>query len=291
VKRYTTYSSSVPWNQLNIMARMYCVLFSTYTQTWIFGTVACKILSAMKGVNGYVSVLTMVLMSVDRYWAVIHPLRSMRYRTVRNSAVVCVLVWLVCALIMLPYWLYADVGGSSLRRDKCEITWPLQSQSAHLWFWANFELIVGFIVPVIVVGICYTMLLVGLSRHRRDTTCVRDHRAVTSHSGPQQPMRKVTTMVLTVTIVFIVCWTPYHVISYYDSIETAANARLLMTSSQVSGSTGLPCDDHIQTPMPDTNAILRHVIMNAVAQGLIFVSSCCNPFIYCISSRKFRKCI
>lgn len=251
-------------------------------------------LSAMKGVNGYVSVLTMVLMSVDRYWAVIHPLRSRHYRTVRNSAAVCFLIWLVCALIMLPYWLYADVGGSSFRKDKCEITWPVQSQSAHLWFWANFELLVGFIVPVLVVVICYAMLLLGLSRHRRETTSVRDHRSVmTSHSGSRKPMRKVTTMVLTVTIVFIVCWTPYHVITYYDSIETAANARLLMTSSVVSATTGQPCDDSIHGSMlvqkPTASDILRHVVMNAVAQGLIFVSSCCNPFIYFISSRKFRE--
>jgi len=32
-----------------------------------------------------------------------------------------------------------------------------------------------------------------------------------------------------------------------------------------------------------------HVIANVIAQALIFVSSCCNPFIYYISSKNFRE--
>ena len=34
---------------------------------------------------------------------------------------------------------------------------------------------------------------------------------------------------------------------------------------------------------------LWHVILNIVAQALIFISSCCNPFIYYISSKNFRE--
>ena len=34
---------------------------------------------------------------------------------------------------------------------------------------------------------------------------------------------------------------------------------------------------------------LRHIVANIIAYALIFISSCCNPFIYYISSRNFRK--
>ena len=34
-----------------------------------------------------------------------------------------------------------------------------------------------------------------------------------------------------------------------------------------------------------------HTYANIVAQALIFISSCCNPFIYYISSRNFRECL
>jgi len=34
-----------------------------------------------------------------------------------------------------------------------------------------------------------------------------------------------------------------------------------------------------------------HAVANVVAQALIFISSCCNPFIYYITSRNFREYI
>lgn len=284
--------------------RLSIAFVSTYTRTWIFGTSACKLLSAMKGINGYASVLTMAMMSVDRFWAVVYPLRSIRFRTVRNAVVVCVIVWAVCLIIMLPYWLYAEVrvsAGNSSRRHKCEISWPAQSQREHLRFWANFELIVGFIIPVVVVATCYVSLLVGLSHHRRDANSGHDHgsEAISQRSdalagsGQRRPMRKVTVMVVTVTTVFIACWTPYHVINYHGSLKAAANAGLFIATAGTPWATGKRCDDSnplrtISTPRPENSEILRHIIMNAIAQGLIFVSSCCNPFIYCISSQKFR---
>jgi hypothetical protein len=199
---------------------------STLTQVWIFGTAACKLLSALKGVNGYVSVLTMVLMSVDRYLAVVYPLSSLRYRTVRNATAVCLAVWVACALIMTPYWIYAGVGGqtgSERRKYKCEITWPRESERAHRWFWANFELVVGFVLPVLISGVCYARLLQSLARHGRTSGGAGNQ----PQSPGARPLRKVTLMVFTVTAVFVVCWTPYHVVSYSSALKSIANAGRL----------------------------------------------------------------
>jgi len=82
---------------------------STLTNHWPFGHAACTILSALRGVNGYASVYTMTVMSVDRYLAVVHPLTSLRYRRPRNAFIVCVVLWTACVIIMTPFWMYHDV--------------------------------------------------------------------------------------------------------------------------------------------------------------------------------------
>lgn len=284
---------------------LFACFCSTYTSQWVFGTVSCKLLSVLKGVNGYASIFTMVLMSVDRYWAVVHPLKSIKYRTVRNATVVCLLLWIVCAVIMTPNWLYADVISCGKSR-KCEITWPQESARAHLLFWANFELVIGFVLPVVIVGVCYTLLLVGLAQHRQSTSAAscssspersrsfqrsRSSRSsTTAKNASSRPMRKVTAMVFTVTIAFVVCWTPYYVVTYNSTLIAAANTGGNLTMTNINNNHS--CSDgprRRSDAMQLSPRIFAYIVLNVVAQGLVFISSCCNPFIYCISSRKFRK--
>src|SRR6218665_3562485 len=249
---------------------------STYTQQWIYGSVLCKVMTTFRYVNGYASIFTMVLMSIDRYLAIVHPLRSMRYRTVRNALVVCALVWVACGAIMTPNWLYADATSAPFHSNrtvmKCQMNWPKDDRRA-LCFWRNFDLIVGFALPVLVMVVCYLRLLVCLARS--GATLRREN-------SPSRPIRKVTTMVITVTAVFVICWTPYHVLTYISMLIAMS---LPMPSGVTGPRSGLP-----RVPTIDDNVLRMLRLANIVAQGLVYVSSCCNPFIYCISSRNFSRC-
>ena len=233
--------------------------YNTFTKDWIFGAFLCKVMSALYGVNLYASIFTMVLMSFDRYLAIVHPLRSIRYRTVKNAVIVCILVWVLCCVIMLPYWLYARTGVSRRGTRTCEISWPKDSIVEHRWFWTNFELLVGFVLPIIIMFICYVRLLRTLV-----VNAVPVHQDVT-----RRPIRKVTVMVFIVTLVFVLCWTPYHIVRYSNAQKSHAYG---------SGRS-----------RPTRHEIVTFSIFNVVAQALVFLASCCNPFIYGIASRNFRK--
>jgi len=81
-------------------------------------------------------------------------------------------------------------------------------------------------------------------------------------------LKRVTATVLAVTAAFVVCWTPHHVVRFMSVHKQWLYARRGVR------------------PTPDD--VLLFVVLNTVAQALIFASSCCNPFIYCISSSNFR---
>ena len=234
---------------------------STFRKHWVFGSALCKLMSAFYGINLYASIFTMVLMSVDRLLAVAWPLRSMRYRTVGKAAIVCVAVWLCCAVIMTPYWMYAHTqplpDGAHYR---CIISWPSHSLLKHLWFWTNFELLIGFIVPIIIMMLCYGLLI----RHLMHNRGIFQDQSKT-------PIKRVTVMVSIVTIVFVICWTPYHILKYANT----TNAGYYM-SHNVS---------------PTHSDRVKFAIFNTVAQALVFLSSCCNPVIYGISSQNFSEYI
>jgi magnesium-transporting ATPase (P-type) len=76
-------------------------------------------------------------------------------------------------------------------------------------------------------------------------------------------------MVFIVTLVFIVCWTPYHIVRYTNAIKMKGYM--------------------LYREMPTPTEVINFAIFNTVAQALVFLSSCCNPFIYAISSHNFSK--
>lgn len=234
---------------------------NTYFKHWVFGTALCKTMSAFYGINLYASVFTMVVMSIDRYLAVVHPFRSIRYRTITNAGVVCIFVWLICVVIMTPNWMYADVIGVSNKHvSQCTMVWPADSVLQHRWFWTNFELAVGFLAPITIMVFSYSLMLKHLVMNRSPSR---------GQGQVKSPIKKVTFMVLTVTVVFIVCWTPYRIFRHV----TMNQMRRFM-------------QDGIQ---PSEKDKFLSFIFQTVAQALVFVSSCCNPFIYAISSRNFRE--
>ena len=232
--------------------------YSTFAKDWIFGSWLCTIMSALYGINLYASIFTMVLMSIDRYLAIVHPLSSIRYRTIKNAWVVCVVTWMVCIVIMTPYWMYARTSPQRDGTYSCRMFWPQSDNLAYEWFWTNFQLIIGFVLPILIMVFCYVYLL----RH----LIVEN---VPSQDVTKRPIRKVTVMLFIVTMVFIVCWTPYHIMRYTSTHKM----RVYRSENQ----------------RPSMQEMFHFAIFNAIAQALVFLSSCCNPFIYGISSRNFSE--
>ena len=55
-----------------------------YTSTWPFGQVGCKLMHYLVNVTAYVTVYTLVLVSVIRYMTIVHSIRTAPIRTRRN---------------------------------------------------------------------------------------------------------------------------------------------------------------------------------------------------------------
>ncbi|KAI5728139.1 hypothetical protein M8J77_012084 [Diaphorina citri] len=82
-----------------------CVPFTAtdyVTTCWPFGDVWCKMVQYLIVVTAYASVYTLVLMSLDRFLAVVHPIASMSVRTERNALKAILITWIVIVLAAVP---------------------------------------------------------------------------------------------------------------------------------------------------------------------------------------------
>lgn len=80
-------------------------MWATVTATgyhWPFGGFLCKATGALAIFNLYTSIFFLTALSIDRYLAIVHPVRSRRLRTVLYARITCVLIWLFALLLSVP---------------------------------------------------------------------------------------------------------------------------------------------------------------------------------------------
>ena len=62
----------------------------------------CKVVQFLIYFTALVSIYTLVLMSLDRYLAVVYPIESMTLRTEANCKIAILATWVICALAGTP---------------------------------------------------------------------------------------------------------------------------------------------------------------------------------------------
>lgn len=76
---------------------------------WPFGSFLCRVVMTADSMNQFTSIFCLTVMSIDRYLAVVHPIRSTKWRHPRIAKVVSAAVWAVSFVVVLPVVIFSDV--------------------------------------------------------------------------------------------------------------------------------------------------------------------------------------
>lgn len=174
------------------------IAIQNFRNRWEFGDLACKLVMVLDGINQFTSVFCLTVMSIDRYMALVNPLRFARWRTPRRAKMVSAFLWLFSLLPVLPMALHF-----SAHEGLCTLT--VGSDSWWLRF-LIYTFILGFALPFTVMTVSYTALLRTLRSQRLQA------RSPTHESHRLE--RQVTKMVVAVVVVFGVCWMPFYAFNF-----------------------------------------------------------------------------
>lgn len=212
---------------------------------WIYGDGMCKVLVAFFYGNMYCSICFITCISVQRYWAIVSPL-SRKHRSNRLAVGVSVAVWLTIWLITVPLYLYDQaVYVENLSIWTChDVTRPSQRKIAAVYFLTMGLL--GFIVPTVVCIISYVFMLKALRNSMADSTIAKKR-------------RKAVVLIITVLVMFLVCFTP-------SNIMLLVHYSLLLREA--------------------TNNLYGFYITTLCLASL---NSCLDPFVYYFISEDFRE--
>ncbi|XP_035679048.1 G-protein coupled receptor 54-like [Branchiostoma floridae] len=232
-----------------------CVPFSAANYalpSWIFGRVLCKLINYLMQVTTQATCITLCIMSVDRFCAIVYPLRSLRFRRKRVAVIVNAITWLVSFLTAIPVCIFHDLTRFNWYgfRTYCRPAWPSKAwEDGYMIFTIAFT----YVLPLIICSVTCSLVVKRLhSRFRRSESRPQHHEVQT---------RRITRMVVGVVIVFLVCWLPNHVINMWRYI-------------------------HIKNKF---SPALYYGKM--VALFLIYCNCALNPFIYTLIGENFRNCL
>ena len=80
-----------------------------YDFDWVFGMPLCKLVNVAISMNYFCSVLFLVLVSVDRYLALVKQMRPSCLRRAPWAKRICLVIWLLGLLLSLPVLLFRTV--------------------------------------------------------------------------------------------------------------------------------------------------------------------------------------
>jgi len=83
----------------------FCVPFTATDyifEAWPFGETWCQIVQYLIAVTAYASIYTLVLMSLDRFLAVVHPIASMAIRNEKNTLKAIAILWIIILTTCVP---------------------------------------------------------------------------------------------------------------------------------------------------------------------------------------------
>ncbi|KAM9779715.1 somatostatin receptor type 5-like [Neosynchiropus ocellatus] len=186
---------------------------------WPYGNFFCKVCMTADAMSQFTSTFCLTAMSIDRYLAVVHPIRSANWRKPQVVKVFSAMIWIVSFLVVLPVSMYSHVQEEL---NTCNLSWPPPENTWAIAF-ILYTSILGFFAPLIVISICYLLIVVR----------VRSAGVRAGITKRRKSERKVTRMVVIIVLVFILCWLPFYVTNivnlFYIIPENNATAAVYFT--------------------------------------------------------------
>ncbi|XP_032233553.1 neuropeptide FF receptor 2 isoform X1 [Nematostella vectensis] len=228
------------------------------TGEWLVGGEAgnalCKISYFLTDVSPVVSVLSLIIITVDRFAAVVFPMRATLFSsTVRGTLIA--LTWIIGMAVFAPYFYTFRVQGKD-----CISSWePAFEQLPTQIAFVSVICVMFIIVPFITLTVLYTVMSAQLWKTSNRVASMQ-----TSDIARNQRRKNIRVfyMSLTIVVIFGLCYGPYNcfmlALNFYWRWDT----------------------EECSTMVPRVFYI---------AQFLTFCNSAANPFVYFVFVTRYRQ--
>nr|XP_004662204.1 C-C chemokine receptor type 2 isoform X2 [Jaculus jaculus] len=202
---------------------------------WVFGNIMCMLLTGLYHIGYFGGIFFIILLTIDRYLAIVHAVFALKARTVTFGVITSGVTWVVAMFASLPGVIFTKSQEENSSRI-CSPYFPL------IWkiFHTIMRNILGLVLPLLVMVICYSGILHTLLRCRNE----KRHRAVR--------------LIFAIMIVYFLFWTPYNIV------------LLLTTFQEFFGLSNCESTSHLDQAMQVTETLgMTHCCINPIIYAFV----------------------
>lgn len=149
----------------DILMAVLCIPFTFIANLlmhyWPFGAIMCPVVSYVQAVVVFLSAFTLVAISLDRYRAIMHPLKPRI--TTHQVALVIAIIWMFSLAVPLPIAIMSKIHkqpdryNPTIMRDICQEEWP---ESQQRYIYSLLVMILQYFLPLFVLMFTYSSIAV-----------------------------------------------------------------------------------------------------------------------------------
>lgn len=172
----------------------------------------CKIRALISEASTYVSVLTIVAFSMERFLAICHPLHLYAMSGFKRAIRIVAALWVISFISAIPFAVLTKIDYLKYPTDNTTI--EKSAFCAMLDYPDGFPLwelstCLFFVIPMVLIMILYGRM--GMQIRSRTTQQLGVQQgSMHKESRHQQSRKAVIRMLAAVVITFFVCWAPFH---------------------------------------------------------------------------------
>ena len=160
----------------------------------------CKLGIYSRAVSYVVSIESLVLIAVDRFLAIVFPLKALKITT-RIRGVFLLLTWVLPLLAFIPYFVYSEIIKEE-QQTFCRNT--MSGLALKIYHLLGFVVI--YCVPLILILVLYHLIMKHLKRRAK----LQNGNRSNIHAKRVKQNENIMKIFGSVTLGFFTCWTPLY---------------------------------------------------------------------------------
>ncbi|NXH13575.1 CCR5 protein, partial [Bucco capensis] len=206
---------------------------------WIFGDALCRILSGVYLLGFYSGIFFIILLTLDRYLAIVHAVFALKARTVTYGIFTSAVTWAVAICASVPGIVFHKAQKENSHHT-CSPHYPLEQRNEWKQFLTLKMIIIGLVIPMLIMICSYTQIIKTLLQCRNE----KKHKAVR--------------LIFVIMIVYFLFWAPYNICIFLRDFQGTFSITTCEGSSQL----------HKATQVTETISMI-HCCINPVIYAFV----------------------
>ncbi|XP_054846895.1 C-C chemokine receptor type 2-like [Eublepharis macularius] len=170
---------------------------------WVFGNAMCKVFSAVYDIGFYSGSFFIILLTIDRYLAIVHAVFALKARTAVYGIFSSGITWVVAILASVPGLMLSTVQQRK-EGQKCAPLW--QKINTLIQLSAIMRVTLGLVIPGLIMVFCYVQILMILMKSRNDKKL------------------KAVRLIFVIMVVYFIFWVPYNVVLLQITYQNSSSS-------------------------------------------------------------------